>query len=76
MTHLDQPLDDEHTEPPPAPGDVLLMRVIVLVGLIGVLCVIGIAVLAMLDKPSPGVLDQLATGALVGLTGLLAARRT
>lgn len=76
MTHLDQRLDDDDVVPPPAPGDVLLMRVIVLVGLIGVLCVVGIAVLAYADKPSPGVLDQLATGALVGLTGLLAARRT
>lgn len=67
---------DDDTDPPPAPGDVLLGRVILLVGLIGILCVVGIAVLAYVDKPSPGVLDQLATGALVGLTGLLAARRT
>lgn len=73
---MTDPLKIEDTEPPANPGDVLLMRVIVLVGLIGVLCVIAIAVLSYFDKSAPGVLDQLATGALVGLTGLLAARRT
>lgn len=68
--------DLEGTEPPAAPGDLLLNRVILAVALIGVLCVVAIAVLTYADKSSPSVLDNLATGALVGLTGLLAARRT
>lgn len=72
----------DETEPPPNPGDVLLMRVIVLVACIGILSVVAIAALTALDAMVdeavnvPGVLDNLATGALVGLTGLLAARRT
>lgn len=70
MTHIDA------TEPPPAPGDILLLRVIYLVSAIGLLALAGIIALALFDRTAPDVLDNIATGALVGLTGLLAARRT
>lgn len=63
------------TEPQAAPGDVLLLRVIMLVGAIGVLSVLAIATLAGFERSVPDVLQSLATGSLVGLTGLLAARR-
>lgn len=70
------------TEPPASAGDVLLLRVIYLVAAIGLvsLAIIGalaiIAALAAHEVKYPDVLDNIVTGALVGLTGLLAARRT
>lgn len=70
MTNLD------NTTPPANPGDVLLLRVILAVTVIGVMCVVAIATLEWRNADHPGILDNLATGALVGLTGLLAARRT
>lgn len=66
----------ENTDPPANPGDVLLLRVIIAVALIGFACVLAITALEWRNSSHPGILDSLATGALVGLTGLLAARRT
>lgn len=70
MTHL------ADASPPPGPGDVLLHRVIFGVVLIGLSCIVGIVGLEWRNAAHPGILDSLSTGALVGLTGLLAARHT
>lgn len=66
----------ENIEPPPNAGDVLLGRVILCVFLFGLMALAFIGACALLEREYPSVLDNLATAALVGLTGLLAARRT
>ncbi len=63
------------TDPAPTPGDALMGRVIYLVGAIAVLALIGIIVLAMSARSIPDVLQNVAVGALAGLTALLAGRR-
>lgn len=60
--------------PPPTPSDVLLARVILALGLIGVLSIAGVIVLATLDKPVPDVL-AVTLGAVVGALGSVLAGR-
>ena len=64
-----------NTEPPPTPSDVLLSRVIIGLIALGVLAVVGIIVLAYVDKTAPDALD-VALGAVVGALGsVLVGRR-
>lgn len=66
-------LDD--TTPPPAPTDVLLGRVIIALGVIGCLCVVGVIVLGLYDKPVPDALAVALGGSVTGLAGVLVGRR-
>jgi hypothetical protein len=63
------------SQPPPTPTDQLIGRVINLVGLIAVLALAGIVTLAVLGRPMPDVLQNLAVASLTGLTALLVGRR-
>ena len=68
-------MSDPVVSPPPTPSDVLLGRVIVALGLIGVLAVAGMIVLSYADRTAPDALD-VALGAVVGALGsVLVGRR-
>lgn len=62
------------TEPAPTPGDQLLNRVIIAVTLIGVLAVVGVIVLAVLERTIPDVLANVTVASVTGLVALLAGR--
>lgn len=63
------------TTPPPSPSDVLLGRVILALGALGVLTLVGMVLLAALDKPPINELG-VALGAIVGALGsVLVGRR-
>lgn len=65
----------EPTVPPPTPSDTLLAKVIVYLGVALVLAVIGICLLAGLEKSIPDVLATLAVTVVATLGALLAGRR-
>lgn len=62
-------------EPPPTPSDILLGRVIVALGLLGLVALLGTIVLAYVDKPVPDVLNVVLGGTVTGLAGVLAGRK-
>lgn len=55
-------------------GDKMLEKVIGAVALIGVLCVVGIIVLAILQRGIPDVLENVTVASVTGLVALLAGR--
>jgi hypothetical protein len=63
------------TTPPPTPSDRLIGRVLVLVGLIGLVATLGIIALALRETDSPEILSTIAIASLTGLTALLVGRR-
>lgn len=65
---------DGDTTPPPTPGDRLVGRVLLLVGIIAILCVGGIILLAVMELAVPQILEITTTGAVTGLVALLAGR--
>lgn len=68
-------MTDETTVPPPTPSDVLLGRVIVALGVLGIMSLVGMILLAYFDKEPIDALD-VALGAIVGaLSGVLVGRR-
>ncbi|WP_248579888.1 hypothetical protein [Nocardioides sp. InS609-2] len=60
--------------PPPADA-ALVGRVINLVGALALAALLGIIALALLDRPVPDVLQNIAVGSLTGLTALLVTRQ-
>lgn len=60
---------------PATPGDALMGRVIYLVGAIAILALAGVIILATRGQTIPDVLQNIAVGAITGLTALLAGRR-
>lgn len=69
MTNLDG------TEPPATPSDVLLGRVLVILGLVTILDLVAIAVLSFYEKGVPDALVGTLGAGVTGLAGLLAGRR-
>lgn len=67
--------DLNSTEPPATPSDILLGRVLVVLGVIGVLDLLGIVYLAAVEVPVPDALVATLGAAVTGLAGLLAGRR-
>lgn len=67
--------DTPATVPPPTPSDVLLGRVIVVLGLLGVLDLVGIVLLAYGAKSVPDALVGTLGAAVTGLAAVLAGRR-
>lgn len=57
-------------------GDKLLGRVVLLLGLVAVLDLVGIVLLSYAERSVPDALVATLGGAVTGLAGLLAARRT
>lgn len=69
MTHLDD------TQPPATPSDILLGRVLVVLGVVAVLDLLGIIYLASVEVSVPDALVATLGAAVTGLAGLLAGRR-
>lgn len=63
-------------EPPPTPSDVLLGRVILVLGFLAVLSLGMIGLLAYHDRPTPDALVFAAGSAVTGLASILTGRRT
>lgn len=61
--------------PPPSPSDVLLGRVILVLGLLGVVALVGTVLLAWRGQSVPDVLNVVLGGVVTGLAGLLAGRK-
>jgi hypothetical protein len=68
MTEID------NTVPPPTPGDTLVGRVILLVGLVALGALGGIIFLAAVDRTIPDVLENIGVASVTGLVALLAGR--
>lgn len=62
--------------PPPSPSDILLGRVIVVLGLLGAIALLGTILLAWQDKSIPDVLNVVLGGTVTGLGAVLAGRKT
>lgn len=69
-------LNDQEPTPPASPTEVLLGRVLVILGLVAVLDLVGIVLLSFYDKSTPDALVVTLGSAVTGLAGLLAGRRT
>jgi len=63
------------TTPPATPSDILLGRVLLWLGLIGLVTVLAIAVLAYFDRAIPDALPVALGATITGLASLLAGRR-
>lgn len=63
------------TEPPATPSDVLLGRVLIVLGVVAVLDLLGIIYLASVEVGIPDALVGTLGAAVTGLAGLLAGRR-
>jgi hypothetical protein len=64
----------DNTVPPPTPGDTLVGRVILFVGVAALLAIGGVIALAAMERSIPQILETMGTAAVTGLVALLAGR--